>query len=215
MTWHKTLGLFLTLIGWAGVASLAAELSPVPLPPPQLASPHPLMQALAARRSTREFRTNALPVQTLGNLLWAGCGTNRADGHRTVPSALNSQAVDLYVALPEALYRYEPVGHRLAPVAAGDHRARTGSQPFVKTAPVALLFVADLARLQKAKPEDRDRYAHMEAGFISQNVSLYCAAEGLGTVVHDLDREALRELLRLRPEQHVLLGQAVGYARQP
>lgn len=173
------------------------------------------MQALLARRSTREFSTNALPVQTLANLLWAGCGTNRADGHRTVPSAINSRAVDLYVALPETLYRYEPAGHRLLPVAAGDQRGRTGSQPFVKTAPVALLFVADLARLQKAKPEDRHRYAHIEAACISQNVSLYCAAEGLGSVVHDLDREALRDLLQLRPEQFVVLAQAVGYPKQP
>ena len=115
--------------------------------------------------------------------------------------------------MPEGSYVYEAHGHGLRPVAAGDIRSKTGGQDFVKAAPVALIFVADLSRLAKAKPEDRDRYATVDAGYISQNIYLFCASEGLATVVHELDRKALPELLKLKPEQKIILAQSVGFSK--
>jgi nitroreductase len=191
----------------------AEELKTIPLPPPQLNAGRPLMQVLKDRKSTREFSANALPLQTLANVLWAGFGTNRVDGHRTAPSTMNSQEVEIYVALAAATYVYEPTNHCLRPVAAGDLRGKTGGQDFVKVAPVALVFVADLARLEKAKPEDRERYASIDVGFISQNIYLCCTSEGLASVVHELDRRELPTLLKLKPEQRVLLAQAVGFPK--
>jgi len=171
------------------------------------------MQVLADRKSIREFSTNALPLQTLANLLWAGFGTNRADGHRTAPSTMNSQEIEIYVSLAEGTYVYEPLLHRLRPLIADDIRARTGGQDFVKAAPLALVFVADLARMEKAKPEDRERYANMDVGYISQNIYLYCASEGLATVVHELDRREPPKLLNLKPSQRILLAQSVGFPK--
>ena len=191
----------------------AAELQPIALPEPQTHGGGPLMQVFKDRQTIREFSTNALPTQILGNLLWAGCGTNRVDGHRTVPSAMNSQEIDIYVALSKGTYCYEATGHRLLPVAGGDIRAKTGGQPFVKVAPVALIFVADLARLEKAKPDERERYATIDTGYISQNIYLYCASEHLATVVHELDRRELQALLGLKPTQKIILAQSVGYPR--
>jgi SagB-type dehydrogenase family enzyme len=192
---------------------LALESTPVLLPQPQIAGGRPLMQVLKDRKSTREFSTNALPLQTLANLLWAGFGTNRVDGHRTAPSTMNSQELDIYVALAGGTYVYEPTNHCLRPVATGDLRAKTGGQDFTKTAPVALIFVADLSRLEKAKPEDRERYANIDVGFISQNIYLYCASEGLACVVHELDRRELSALLKLKPDQRVILAQSVGFPK--
>lgn len=190
----------------------ANDASPVALPAPNLDGGKPLMQALKHRRTTRDFSPAPLPLPVLSELLWAGAGINRPEtGHRTVPSAMNSQEVDVYVATAGGLSIYEPKAHVLQPVAAADIRARTGGQEFVKIAPVALIYVADYARMKKPKPEDRERYAMIDAGFMVQNVYLYCASAGLAAVVHETDREGLREALRLRPDQQVLIAQAVGF----
>jgi len=191
----------------------AAELQPIALPPPQTDGGRPLMQVLRDRKTIREISTNALPLQTLANLLWAGFGTNRVDGHRTAPSAMNSQEIDIYVALADGAYLYEPQGHRLQPVISEDVRARTGGQDYVKVAPVALIFVADLSRLVKAKPEERERYAGIDTGYISQNIYLFCASEGLASVVHELDRRQLPGLLKLKSDQRLILAQSVGYPK--
>jgi SagB-type dehydrogenase family enzyme len=191
----------------------AAELQPIPLPKPQTDRGRPLMQVLKERKTTREFSTNSLPLQVLADLLWAGFGTNRVDGHRTAPSAMNSQEIEIYIALPEGSYVYEAHEHRLRPVAPGDVRAKTGGQDFVKAAPLALIFVADLSRLAKAKPEDRERYAAIDTGYISQNIYLFCASAGLATVVHELGRQELPDLLKLKPEQKIILAQSVGFPK--
>lgn len=207
------LGLVLLVALSSGLAG-AEELKTVALPPPQTTGGKPLMEALQQRRTGREFKQDKLPLPVLGNLLWAAFGVNRpATGGRTAPSAMNSQEVDVYVALPEGLYLYEPKAHELKLVLSGDVRGKTGGQAFGTSAPVTLVFVADHARLSKAAPERRAFYADVDTGYISQNVYLYCASEGLATVVHDLDRAPLLAVLKLRPEQRIVLAQAVGYPK--
>lgn len=209
-----------TLLLLAGllVASLpgsAQDLQPIPLPKPRMEGGMPLMEALKNRKTAREFSPAELTPQILSDLLWAGFGINRPENaHRTAPSAMNSQEVDIYVATAAGTYVYDAAGNRLVPVAAGDIRARTGSQKFVKVAPVALLFVADLTRLAKAKPEDKERYAAIDAGFIVQNIYLYCASAKLTCVVHELDRSGLPEALRLKPEQKIIIAQSVGFPKE-
>ncbi|HUL53361.1 MAG TPA: SagB/ThcOx family dehydrogenase, partial [Opitutaceae bacterium] len=123
-------------------AAVAQELPTVDLPPPVMEGGKPLMQALRERVSQREFAPDPLAPQVLSNLLWAAWGISRPDsGKRTAPSAMNRQETDVYVALPAGLYRYEAKGHRLIPVVAGDLRAQTGSQPFVATAALNLIYV--------------------------------------------------------------------------
>ena len=134
------------LVGWIVGAPLlcAQELKPIQLPPPQTEIGKPLMQALKLRQTSRAFASKPLPLQELSNLLWAADGINRPDsGKRTAPSAMNWQEVDVYVALPDALYLYEAKTHTLTPVVAKDLREATGAQSFVKDAPVNLVYVAD------------------------------------------------------------------------
>ena len=186
----------------------------ISLPPAQTVGGKPLMEALRDRRTTRELTTNALPLPVLANLLWAGFGINRpATDHRTAPSAMNSQEVEIYVARADGLYLYAPKPHRLMPVLSGDLRAQTTGQAFGTNAPVVLIYVADLSRLTKAKPEDRPFYAGIDTGFISQNIYLYCASAGLATVVYDLNRPPLAAAMKLRPDQRIILCQAVGYPK--
>ena len=195
---------------------LGQELKPLVLPPPQTDGGKPLMQALKDRHSTREFSSEKLSPQVLANLLWAAFGINRPDtGKRTAPSAMNWQEIDVYVATAEGLYVYDAKGNKLDPILAEDVRGATGVQPFVKDAPVNLVYVADFAKTGKSSAEDRNFYTAADAGFIAQNVYLFCASEGLAVVVRgSVDRTALAKLMKLRPDQKILLSQTVGYPKK-
>ena len=189
------------------------ELRPIDLPKPQMAGGKPLMEALRDRHTTRSFQSKPLPAQVLSNLLWAAFGINRPEsGKRTAPSARNWQEMDIYVAMAEGTYIYDAKTHKLHPVLAGDHRAATGGQDFVKGAPVNLVLVADLARTGDANAESTSPSTGVDAGVIVQNVYLFCASEGLGTVVRgSIDGPVFAKLLRLRPDQRVIVAQTVGY----
>jgi len=194
-------------------AGLAQETGSVKLPPPEMAGGMPLMQALKARHSTREFGSKPLPQQVLSNLLWAASGVNRPEsGQRTAPSAHDWREIDVIVATAEGAYRYDPPSHTLTRVAAGDIRHLTGVQDYVATAPLNLVYVADLNRMSGASAEDKAFYSATDAGFIAQNVYLYCASADLAVVVRGLvDRDALGAALALGKHQRVILAQSVGY----
>jgi SagB-type dehydrogenase family enzyme len=175
---------------------------------------------LKDRHSSRSFREEVLTHEVLSNLLWAAYGINRPEsGKRTAPSALNWQEIDIYVTLKEGLYLYEAKGHALVPILNRDIRAETGSfiQPFVKKAPLNLVYVADLARTGGLKgtvvsAEEKMLYAAVSTGAIVQNVYLYCASEGLSTVVRGyVDKTDLARAMGLREDQKIILAQTVGY----
>ena len=194
----------------------AQDLSPLVLPAPVTDGGKPLMAALKARSSAREFSGEKLPLQTLSNLLWAAWGINRSDGHRTAPSASNRQEIDIYVALPEGAFLWDAKMNTLNPVAAGDHRAATGTQPFPAAAAANLVYIADTAKLSRP-PSDPQQMLNVgaDAGFIAENVYLFCASEGLATVVRaSVAKEALGKILKLRDTQIIVLAQSVGYPKR-
>lgn len=205
--------LMTTAITVGGV--FAQESATIKLPPPQTEGGMPLMQALRQRHSTREFSPQPLPPQVLSDLLWAAAGVNRpATGQRTAPSARDWREIDVYVTTADGTYRFEPDAHALRLVLAQDLRALTGTQEFVAEAPLNLVYVADLDRMQGTTAEHRLLYSATDTGFIAQNVYLYCAGTGLATVVRgSIDRDALGTALGLRPSQRVILAQSVGYPR--
>jgi nitroreductase len=172
----------------------------------------PLMQALKARHSTREFAGRPLPLQVMANLLWAAGGVNRPSGQRTAPSAHDWREIDVYVTTADGAYRYDAAKNALVRVADGDIRPLTGLQDFVATAPVNLVYVADLDRMTGASAEDKAFYSATDAAFMAQNAYLYCASAGLAVVVRGLiDREALAAGLGLTRHQRVILAQTAGY----
>jgi nitroreductase len=194
---------------------LAAQaLAPIALPAPQKGGGKPLMQALALRATSRAFAPDPLAAQALSNLLWAAWGVNRPDGRRTAPSAHNWQEVEVVALLPAGAYTYDASGHVLKPLVAGDLRPLGGLQDFVKDAPLTLVFVADLAKMEGSRQE-RELMAYADAAFISQNVYLSCASEGLATGVRAwVDRPALGKALKLREGQLVVMAQSVGYPKK-
>ena len=204
---------FVIVVLLLGGGLFAQELKPVVLPPPQTDGGRPLMQVLKDRKTTRDFAPEKLSAQVLSNLLWAAFGVNRPDGRRTAPSAMNWQEIDIYVAVSDGLFLYDAKANRLQPVLAQDVRSATGTQDFVGVAPLNLVYVAD--RTKSGSGPDSDLYTGADAGFISQNVYLFCASENLATVVRgSVDRAALAKVMKLRPEQKILLAQTVGYPKK-
>jgi nitroreductase len=196
--------------------TFAEEPQPIQLLKPQTEGGRPFMQVLKDRKSSREFGSENLPVQVLSNLLWAAFGVNRPDsGKRTAPSAMNWQEIDVYVAAADGLYLFDAKAHLLKSVLAEDLRAMTGLQPFVKGVPLNLIYVADFSRMGSATNEQKEFYSAADTGFIAQNVYLYCASEGLATVVRGLvDKPALARAMKLRTDQKITLVQSVGYPKK-
>ena len=209
-----------TVIGVIGITMVALlswvaaeDFTDITLPTPRMEGGKPLMQALKNRKSARSFSTKPLPVQVVADLLWAAFGINRQDsGKRTAPSARNWQEVDVYAIMEDGAYLYDAKANKLRAVAKGDLRKLTGKQDFVITAPLNLVYVADITRMKGAASEDQALYSGADVGFISQNVYLFCASEGLATVVRGLvDREALAKALNLPKQNKIILAQTVGY----
>jgi SagB-type dehydrogenase family enzyme len=192
----------------------SAQNSAIPLPAPDTTGGKPLMQVLKARHSSRAFSERKLPDQVLSNLLWAAFGVNRPDGHRTAPSAMNWQEIDIYAFTSDGVFLYDAINHSLQPVVKGDFRAKAGKQDFVAAAPLNLVYVADFKRVKSTSPEDASVYTAADCGFIAQNAYLYCASEGLASVVRAwVDHQEVAKLLNLRPEQKVILAQTFGYPK--
>jgi nitroreductase len=203
----------LTVILLLIAGNLSAQvIETVSLPEPQRTGGMPLFEALSNRSSARSFANRELSKEVLSGLLWAATGINRDDGRRTAPTARNWQQLDVYLIMGDGWYLYDHLNHALLKMGSEDLREHAGIQDFVKTAPLNLIYVSDHDRMTGASEENREFHSATDAGFVSQNVYLFCASEGLATVVRGLvDRDKLREVLKLRPSQHVVLGQTVGY----
>ena len=203
-----------SLLVSVALASLCAAADDLVLPPPVRQGGAPLMQALAERKTSRDYQPRELDRQTLSSLLWAANGVNRPDGRRTAPTGLNVQDIDLYVMLASGVYLYDAKAHALVPVNPGDHREAAGKQPFPQTAPLNLFYVQDLAKAMKADAANTARHGGIHAGAVMQNVYLFSAQEKLGCVARDyLDRAALAKVLKLRDDQRIILGHSVGYLK--
>ncbi|MFN3746289.1 MAG: nitroreductase family protein [Hyphomicrobiaceae bacterium] len=194
-----------------GAAAQAQQVAQ--LPPPQTDGGKPLMQALKQRRTSRQFAERPLAPQVLSDLLWAAWGINRPEaGLRTAPSWRSRQQVDLYLAMADGVWIYDASGHRLVQHMKEDLRASTTTdQPFVKTAPLNIVYVADSGKLEGDK-ETLLVAAVADSAMIAQNVYLFCASEGLATVVRGLvPRAELAKRLKLSPTQNIYLAQSVGH----
>ena len=196
--------------------SYGAESKMIKLDAPRTSGGKPLMDALKFRSSSRTFGPGNLNSQMLSNMLWAACGINRADsGKRTAPSAMNNQEIDIYVATADGLYLYDAKAHALKEVLAKDIRAMTGVQPYVKDAALDLIYVADFAKMGSMKEADKVLFSAAATGFIGQNVYLFCASEGLSTIIRAaIDKPALAKIMGLKPEQRIILSQSVGYPKK-
>lgn len=195
----------------------AQEHSPmIALPEPRLTGPLSLEETLAARRSVREYRPEALTLTELAQLLWAAQGRTADWGGRSAPSAGATYPLELFAivglveGLTPGLYRYLPEEHALVQQRGGDLRADASrvalAQPWVAEAPLVLVIAANYERTTRRYGERGVRYVHMEVGYASQNVYLQAVALGLGTVAVGAFPDAdLRRLLGIDSEPLMLM----------
>jgi nitroreductase len=195
-------------------STIGGDMKPLNLPPPRAEGGQALTAALKLRRSTREYSDRPLSAQTLSDVLWAAFGINRPSGDRTAPYWRHVMVIDVYAVMADGVWLYEPKAHTLLPHLNADIRAQTGLQDFVATAPLNLVYVAHGERMADVSAEDRRMYASVDAAFIGQNVYLYCASEGLGSVFRGaVDYPKLSRALQLPEPQFVTFAQTVGYPR--
>jgi nitroreductase len=210
--WAASAGLASSAI-LATTPSLAATNSTVrELPPPRSEGGKPLIQTLKLRRSIREYSDRPLPVQVLSDLLWAAFGINRPSGDRTAPYWRHIMVIDVYAAMADGVWLYEPKRHVLLAHSRADIRSHTGLQDFVANAPLNLVYVAHGERMRDISANEGRLYASVDSGFIGQNVYLFCASEGLATVFRGaVDYEKLNRIMQLGTDQFVTFAQTVGY----
>jgi len=209
----KTLSPFAFLFIWVTCSGQVIET--IPLPPAQKTGGMPLMEAFQLRQSQRSFSSKELTSQQISNLLWAAYGINRPEGLRTVPAAKNWYEYDIYVLKSDGWFLYEVSKHALLKMGNEDLRIYGGTQGFVKAAPVILVFVADFDRMTDTTDELRKFFSAVDVGYISQNVYLWAASEGLATIIlGQVDKPKVHEVLKLKQNQLVILSQPVGYPGQ-
>lgn len=186
----------------------------IKLPEPQVTKGKPLMQALKERKSTREYSVKDIPLQEISNLLWAANGINRKEtGLHTAPTASNRQELEVFLSDKSGLYRYDAKEHSLVTIHNRDIRAETGTQDYVAAAPVNLIIVADFNKMGTNRQANIET-ANIDAGFICQNIYLYCASENLATVVRgSFMREQLAKEMGLGSNYYIVITQTVGYPR--
>lgn len=186
----------------------------IKLPPPDVKGGKPLMECLALRKTSREFSDKELSLQQVSNLLWAAFGINRPDGKHTAPTARDVQDPLIYVAMKSGLYLYEPKSNTLQMVMAKDIRPECGKQEFHKDVPADLIYVSDTKKFSEDKQPGNMLLAWNHIGYISQNVYLYCASEGLATVVCGwVDYPQLTKAMELPEGLKVILTQPVGFPK--
>jgi len=196
-------------------SSLLAQVTrTIELNPPDTARGLPVMKALSLRSSTTEWDTASLNIEDLSDLLWAANGINRPEiGKRTAPSALNAQDIDIYVFFKTGAYLYDAKKHLLELVVEGDFRNLIAeSQENVSRAPVICLMVSDISRFRAGDETSKLTWAAIDAGTVSQNIALFCASVGLATRPRaTMDKQKLREVLKLKDSQHLILNNPVSY----
>ena len=187
----------------------------ISLQQPDTESGDALMKTFLKRKSDREFASTGISLKHLSEILWAAYGVNREDGKRTVPSAVALYPLKVYAFLEKGIYLYDPAKHELQPVVEGDYRELAGLQPFVGSAPLNLVFVADYTKYQGNRPMPQEKWlylASLDAGHCTQNVYLYCASEELKAVVRaGAQEEKILELLNLQENHQFIVAQTIGY----
>ncbi len=194
-------------------SSAARELNQINLLNPDKSRGFPVMKALDVRASVREWSSQKLDLQDLSDLLWAAFGINRPDeGKRTASSSMNSQDIDVYAFLEDGIYLYDAHKHILLPVVAGDYRDLPGKTD----APLNLVLITDISRFREGTETLKLGWANIGCGIVSQNISLFCAATGIKTRPRAScpGADKIRDLLKLKKSQHILLNHPVGYMKK-
>jgi nitroreductase len=209
----------------------SAGLRTIKLNEPNKARGLPFMETLSVKASVREWSERDLSLQDLSDLLWAANGINRPDEKKyTASSAQNAHDVAIYLFMRDGVYRHDADDHALEPVLAGDFRSQLMMTPPPRpkdaggpppppppppsNPPIQIILVSDVSRFKFGPQELKPEWGAIDAGIVSQNISLFCAATGIKTRPRaSMDKEKITNLLKLNDAQYVFLNHPIGYSR--
>jgi nitroreductase len=143
-----------------------------------------LLTALKERKSVRAYADAGLTLDQLSGVLWAAAGQTRPDGKLTAPSAIALYPIRVYAVTEKGIYSYSSAEHKLTLVKAGDFRELAGLQDFVYTAPLNIMYIADLS-VYEGRDISEDKVmtlCAMDAAGYCENANLWAAANGMGAV---------------------------------
>lgn len=193
-------------------AAKAKKETAIQLNKPDFSNDATLMNALLERQTNRSFSSQELSWQQLSDILWAANGVNRPDnGKRTAPSARNAQEIDIYAFTASGVFFYDAENHQLKRISDKDSRQGVYDRGDFHKAPLILVYVGNFDKMQGFDEDARNFYSATDVGFVSQNVYLYCATQGLSTVIcGSFNREGADKVLQIKNGK-LLLAQPVGY----
>ena len=196
---NKTIGMIM-----AGLMSTSVMAADIQLPPPDKMNATPLVQALETRQSDREFSDKVVDTQTLSTILWAAYGVNRADGKRTIPTAMDKKDLNVYVFNKDGIWLYDADANTLKQQSTENHLDLFALQDYMQPVSTVLVYTGS-----------KDDYAAMHAGSAYQNVELYVAANNMASIVRGFyDRKKVPQVLKLPAGQRVIITQAIGWKKQ-
>jgi SagB-type dehydrogenase family enzyme len=218
-------GIILTYLLARPVTQVQEAFGVVELPAPQTTGMMSVEEAIARRRSIRNYTDEPLSLEDISQLVWAAQGiTEPESGKRAAPSAGGTYPLEVYVVvgtngvtgLTDGVYRYDPSKHRLENILRGDVRSSLADaalgQSWVKEAPVDIVIAAVYERTTGRYGDRGIRYVHMEAGHAGQNLYLQAVARGLGMVVIGaFDDGGVQQLLQLPADQKPLYIIPIGH----
>ena len=198
----------------------------VKLPPPRERGEMSVEEAIARRRSVRSYRGDTLSLPVISQILWVAQGLTGTGTYRAAPSAGATYPLEVYVfvgregieGLEEGIYHYNIESHSLSLHKAGDLRGELSQaalyQDFIAQAPVDIVLCAIYERTSRRYGRRAERYVHMEAGHVGENVHLQAVALGLAAVmVGAYDDEKVRQVMGLAEELNPLYIIPVGKPR--
>ena len=194
------------------------------LPPPAPRGGVSLEEAIARRKSIRDFSSEPISQLQLSQILWSAQGITDSQGRRrAVPSAGATYPLEIFVVcgrdsvegMDEGIYHYNIESHSLTLHHKGEVRlelARAAlNQEYIYEAPVDIVICAIYERATRGYGNRGERYVHIEVGHAGQNIYLQATALGLATVAigafHD---EQVREVLRLDKQYRPLYIMPIG-----
>lgn len=200
------------------------------LPPPRIRKEVlSVEEALAYRRSIREYKDEPLTLDQLSQLLWATYGvTDPRRGFKTTPSAGATYPLEIYVViksrgvvldngsyLKPGSYKYNWRTHSLKLIKQGDLSRdlmkAALDQEWVGAAPINIVIAAVFERTTNYYGERGIRYVYMEVGHAGQNIYLEATALGLGcVVVGAFYDEMVKEVVGLAPREEPMYIIPVG-----
>jgi len=187
------------------------------LPPPVLKGRMSLEEAIAARRSVREFTDKSLTVEQISQLCWAGQGVTDPTGQfRAAPSAGALYPIELYVVTANGVDHYEPKSHRLERHLPGDVRRSLQraalDQAALGNAPACVAIAAVVQRTARKYSDRAERYCFIEAGHVAQNILLQATALRLaGVPIGAFEDKKVAAVLKLPKDHRVIYLLPMGH----